>query len=452
MYNHHQSVFKGCRNGDEFRFRMEKMSVQQIIAAWQQNDIPPRYYSAVAKHLGHVGKGDDDVADTLVEALTWIDHTSFRGHRIAIQDALCSVAVTGDRRIIDAVGDLMQDSREAVVLGAASVLRKLAEEYDPIADTARTVLDEVPTTRDVADASQGLALTNHRSVNDKTAPIASTVRSADKAPGLQNSTRMDTKKARCYGASGVPSCFEKHEAYAPVVTSRNRPMFKTRFASHGSEGGQAVTLVNHTCKQGHTLAPLCFAPIAGNERQPEPSRLSTQKADILIGKAMNAKIEKGSVDRILIGMRKVLRGSMMQAPEVLKQQFEAIRVPVDALRYTQKSCRAVFTDGRPLKKMAHDIATGLEVPTSSWWVLRVMKRNGLLFSLDNRRLWALKEAQKQIRINDSDKQIFAKAQLYIWDPAFDVFLRHVDHSCSVADGVDIRVRAVKRFTCLSDCG
>ena len=81
-----------------------------------------------------------------------------------------------------------------------------------------------------------------------------------------------------------------------------------------------------------------------------------------------------------------------------------------------------------------------------------MKRNGLLFSLDNRRLWALKEAQKQIRINDSDKQIFAKAQLYIWDPAFDVFLRHVDHSCSVADGVDIRVRAVKRFTCLSDCG
>jgi hypothetical protein len=44
----------------------------------------------------------------------------------------------------------------------------------------------------------------------------------------------------------------------------------------------------------------------------------------------------------------------------------------------------------------------------------VVKRNGLLLSLDNRRLWALKEAQRQVRVQDPQTLVWVTVKMWTW--------------------------------------
>ena len=44
-----------------------------------------------------------------------------------------------------------------------------------------------------------------------------------------------------------------------------------------------------------------------------------------------------------------------------------------------------------------------------WCHLRVVKRDGLLLSLDNRRLWSLKEAQRKMRMSDPEPIVWVRA-------------------------------------------
>ena len=88
------------------------------------------------------------------------------------------------------------------------------------------------------------------------------------------------------------------------------------------------------------------------------------------------------------------------------------RLPVDALRFTQKSCKALFQCGRCLEQTANDLANGtlnaFDLPK-----MRVMQRRGLLLSLDNRRLWALKEGQRRSRLQDPTRTIYVKVALCV---------------------------------------
>ena len=60
--------------------------------------------------------------------------------------------------------------------------------------------------------------------------------------------------------------------------------------------------------------------------------------------------------------------------------------------------KATFSCGRNVAETADEVAHGLDPLTHSWCVLRVVKRGGLLLSLDNRRLKAFKMAQEQVRV------------------------------------------------------
>ena len=63
-----------------------------------------------------------------------------------------------------------------------------------------------------------------------------------------------------------------------------------------------------------------------------------------------------------------------------------------AVRYSQSSIKGAFKDGGSIS----DVATGLRngtIKPESIPPIRLVERNGELFSLDNRRLWSFKEAE-----------------------------------------------------------
>ena len=88
---------------------------------------------------------------------------------------------------------------------------------------------------------------------------------------------------------------------------------------------------------------------------------------------------------------------------------ETARVPVDSLRYTQESCSSWFCCGRPLEQTIDLFVNGAIPAEFPWCVLRVVRRNGLLLSMDNRRLYALREAQRQIRKSDPCRVLYARS-------------------------------------------
>eukprot|EP00931_Biecheleriopsis_adriatica_P087302 TRINITY_DN61796_c0_g1_i1.p1 TRINITY_DN61796_c0_g1~~TRINITY_DN61796_c0_g1_i1.p1 ORF type:complete len:581 (+),score=107.92 TRINITY_DN61796_c0_g1_i1:42-1784(+) len=121
--------------------------------------------------------------------------------------------------------------------------------------------------------------------------------------------------------------------------------------------------------------------------------------------------------------------------------FQRKRVAVDVLRYTQLGCSPAFLDGlKTLKQTAFEIAEGSASIDEEWCELRVMRKNGMLWSMDNRRLWALKEAQRLRRCQNPEAVIEVNIKLFIWDPAFEVFWCHADHACTPQDGLSIKVR------------
>ena len=59
-------------------------------------------------------------------------------------------------------------------------------------------------------------------------------------------------------------------------------------------------------------------------------------------------------------------------------------------------------------------------------------------------LYAMKEAQRQLREQDPAAVLWVNVRIYTWEPEFDRFLQHLDHGCSEADGRQITVRQPRR--------
>merc|ERR1712187_394510 len=121
-------------------------------------------------------------------------------------------------------------------------------------------------------------------------------------------------------------------------------------------------------------------------------------------------------------MRMTLKGDAI-AEGLVKieplEQGEVIMVPCTKLRFTQRTCGSFFRDGRRVLDTIQEIVSGGLCPEEHRsFELRVIRRNGLLLSLDNRRLFCLKEAQRQLR----PRVLRARGAVYTWDLAFDVLL------------------------------
>ena len=166
--------------------------------------------------------------------------------------------------------------------------------------------------------------------------------------------------------------------------------------------------------------------------------------DIALGKALNARGEELTLDKVFSAIRMTLRGEVATLQAVKDEpveQGEVITVQVDKLRFTQSGCSERFFDGRPLEATIGAILGGAVDPLSAeWLVLRVVKRNGMLLSMDNRRLYCLKEAQRRTRLRDAARDVWVRAQVYTWDPVLDTFLQHLDHDCWGGAGATITVR------------
>ena len=111
---------------------------------------------------------------------------------------------------------------------------------------------------------------------------------------------------------------------------------------------------------------------------------------------------------------------------------------------TWNGCSNTFKDGRrQVAETIEQFVRGLDPSTQDWCVLRVVKRNGFLPSADNRRLFAMQEAQRLPRESDPERAPWVRVKLYVRKPTPDIFLDHLDHERSCADGKRIEVRSAK---------
>jgi len=190
-------------------------------------------------------------------------------------------------------------------------------------------------------------------------------------------------------------------------------------------------------------APSSSASAMLQERE-DSIRLLADPEDVEIGKAVNSRGEDVPLETVFSEIYEALQGELAQQSTVKHEDFELATLPVDSLRYTQESCSPTFKCGRRLVESIDAFVRGMDPSKQPWCILRVVRRNGLLLSVDNRRLHAMKEAQRILRERDPTVVVWARAKLYTWTAALDAFLSHLDHRCLATDGQNIRVRAAKR--------
>ena len=108
--------------------------------------------------------------------------------------------------------------------------------------------------------------------------------------------------------------------------------------------------------------------------------------DVELGKVINCRGEETTLET----MFEELRGRFALQSDVKDEYFETVRIPVDSLPYTQSSCASKFACGRDVDQTAKEFVEGKDPTKCHWCVLRVVKRAGLLLSVDNLRLYAFR--------------------------------------------------------------
>ena len=113
---------------------------------------------------------------------------------------------------------------------------------------------------------------------------------------------------------------------------------------------------------------------------------------------------------------------------------------VKDLRYTQSSCSCFFRDGHTVQHTIADLIDGRADPLrDEWLVLDVVTMHGELYSIDNRRLYCLKELQ---RLAGNSCSVLARIRYHCWwtaprDSVLDTFWQHYTTEC---DGRNIVIR------------
>jgi hypothetical protein len=77
------------------------------------------------------------------------------------------------------------------------------------------------------------------------------------------------------------------------------------------------------------------------------------------------------------------------------------------VRFTQDSIKAEFSDGRSVDDLIEDLRAG-RVTAGDLPPIRIFERDGKIYSLDNRRLYAFREAGVLIRTVEATPQELAR--------------------------------------------
>ena len=153
------------------------------------------------------------------------------------------------------------------------------------------------------------------------------------------------------------------------------------------------------------------------------------------------------IDESNSGIREAHLGQRSLEVKVEPPEVAIVIVPCAQLRFTQCSCGAKFRGGPYANKHLNDFIQDLisKGPKEScklilketWLVLDIMKYNGGLRSIDNRRLHCLKEYQKYLQDSGSSETVRVRVRIHHWTEEHD---RYVNHNDTRNGGTDIKVR------------
>ena len=170
----------------------------------------------------------------------------------------------------------------------------------------------------------------------------------------------------------------------------------------------------------------------------EQVQLDASEDDVVVWRVLNTQGDDLPIDIAFQRIALSIRGQRAVGTEVKLEIFEEMIVPVKNIAYTQRWCSNYFRGGpyagEQLQVVIDYLISGAIDPLNdSWLTLDIVKRNGKLQSVDNRRLYCLKAWQAQ----EASKDIQARIRLRVWDPLFDRYLQHNE-----TDSTSIRVRGL----------
>mmetsp|Transcript_37601 Transcript_37601/g.99310 ORF Transcript_37601/g.99310 Transcript_37601/m.99310 type:complete len:683 (+) Transcript_37601:2-2050(+) len=109
-----------------------------------------------------------------------------------------------------------------------------------------------------------------------------------------------------------------------------------------------------------------------------------------------------------------------------------VTVPVDLINFTQKRISPFFRNGNSIMDTVTKLNTGdLDPLAAEWMTCRVWSAEGVLHSVDNRRLWCLKQHQMALRAQPGQEALTVFMKINVrgafasWEE-LRLFLRHYD--------------------------
>ena len=123
-------------------------------------------------------------------------------------------------------------------------------------------------------------------------------------------------------------------------------------------------------------------------------------------------------------------------------QWHKKALPISKLRYSQKSIKMEFKDGRQFNELLKDLRSGRVNPESHpKMLLEVVEASGRFYSNDNRRLKVLKMFREETK-----REVFVQCKVFPWHPAYERFQERYSErqAAGLADSDDIRVRKAPR--------
>jgi serine/threonine protein kinase len=130
--------------------------------------------------------------------------------------------------------------------------------------------------------------------------------------------------------------------------------------------------------------------------------------------------------------------------EPIKGESEIIVFCEDiTLYHTQSSIGPKFQDGKTFGDLIDTVVRDHTYPLQdSRLVLNVVRKGQVLMSMDNRRLYCFRQAQRQLDRGGSTLKVMVKVRVHTFEPWMDKYWRNLDED---SNGMNVRVRGGRSF-------